>query len=68
MAKSETRRRMMVNSEGEIHEECPDCRGECCRPIVCRNPLHFRTDGSLEPHELGSSCMAEGEDVSHGKV
>lgn len=23
------RRRLMVSRGGEIHEECPDCRGEC---------------------------------------
>jgi hypothetical protein len=50
--------RLMINKSGEIHEECPDCRGECCSEVVCRNPLHYCTDGSLEPHEIGPSCMA----------
>lgn len=30
---------------------------------VCRNPHHARTDGTMEPHELGSSCMAERAEV-----
>jgi hypothetical protein len=25
----------------------------------CRNPLHARVGGTPEPHEIGSSCMAE---------
>jgi hypothetical protein len=23
----------MVNRNGEIHEKCPDCRGECCKVV-----------------------------------
>jgi len=33
MTKPDTRRRLMVNQDGDIHEECPDCQGEC-RPVA----------------------------------
>lgn len=52
-------KRTMLNKDGELHEESPDCRGECCTPAECRNPNHTLTDGSLSPHEIGPSCMAD---------
>ena len=55
----EPAKRLMITKSGDIHEECPDCRGDCCRPLVCRNPNHALTDGSPSPHEIGPSCMAE---------
>ena len=30
--------RRMTNLRGEVHTECPDCRGEACEPVEPANP------------------------------